>query len=400
MISNEEINQIIINHLTIRVKEKNVFGEVFTPPLLIEQMFQHLPSHVWSNPFLTWLDPTGGVGNFLLIAYQKLMTGLEGWEQDPEKRSEHILKNMLYIVEINGENVEILKKVFVNVLHEDFLQSNTFDLKFDIIVGNPPFQDPVLVKKRVGSKNKLYERITLKCMDLLKPGAYLLFLVPDNLFSGNSMVYNRLAGMHLILLNFDKKIQTFFPKIQQYVCYFLLENIDYVSSSSSSFVQMIGNHGQPFECLLTNRIVNPVRNWCLETETLMRKYIQVNPNGAVYCRGKPIRSYLHKGTYPLIYKPGEKLFVNDSSSCVGLGQKKIVLFVISPDLEFEVDFAGLHGVGPNTIYIPFSTLDEGLLLQSFFKSNIYRSLAFATKVTRQFLKIKFIQHLNIPFILH
>lgn len=398
MISNEEINKIIHNHLAIRIKEKDIYGEVFTPPLLIEQMFQYLPEHVWTNPFLTWLDPTGGVGNFLLIAYQKLMIGLEGWELDPEKRSEHILKNMLYIVEINPENVEVLKKVFVNVLHEDFLSSRAFDFKFDIIVGNPPFQDPVnvsLVKKRIGSKNKLYERITLKCMDLLKPGAYLLFLVPDNLFSGNSVVYHRLAAMHLILLNFDKKIQTFFPKIQQYVCYFLLENV----GLNSSFVQMIGNNGQPFECLLTNRIVNPVRNWSLETEILMRKYIQMNPNGAVYCRGKPLRSYLHKGTYPLIYKPGEKLFVNDSSSCVGLGQKKIVLFVISPDLDFEVDFAGSYGVGPNTIYIPFSTLDEGLLLQSFFNSNIYRSLAFATKVTRQFLKIKFIQHLNIPFIL-
>lgn len=399
MISHETIHQIIYNHLPIRLEEKNRYGEVFTHPLLIEDMFQHLPSDVWTNPFYTWLDPNGGVGNFLLIAYQKLMIGLEPWELDPEKRSRHILSKMLYTVEINEENIKVLKKVFVNVLHEDFLDSRVFDLNFDIIVGNPPFQDPVL-NKRVGCKNKLYERITARCMELLKLGGYLLFLTPDNLFSGNSVVYKILAEQHIILISFDKKIQRFFPKIQQYVCYFLLEKI----ICGDTLCKIIGNNGSGFECCLKNRNVNPVRNWSLETELLIRKYLCLNSTNdqIIYHRGKPLSSYSQDnglGLYPLIYKPGKKIFVNDEKKSVGFGQKKIVLFVISPDLEFEVDFTGSYGVGPNTIMIPFTDVDDGLLLQDFFKSNVYKTLALATKVTRQFLNIKFIQHLNLDIIL-
>jgi hypothetical protein len=83
----------------------------------------------------------------------------------------------------------------------------------------------------------------------------------------------------------------------------------------------------------------------------------------------------------------------------GLGQKKVVIFIISPQLHFEVDFTGKFGVGPNTIYIPFQTDKEGLLLVDFFNSDIYKTLALATKVNRQFLKIKFIQYLNLNKVL-
>ena len=398
MISHDTIHQIITSHLPIRLEEKNKYGEVFTHPLLIEDMFQHLPVDVWSNPFYTWLDPNGGVGNFLLIAYQKLMIGLEPWEQDEEKRSHHILQNMLYTVEINEENNSVLKTLFINVLHEDFLDSRVFDVKFDIIVGNPPFQDPVLNKKRVGCKNKLYERIVARCMEILKPGGHLLFLTPDSLFSGNSVVYKMLVEQRLILISFDKKIQGFFPKIQQYVCYFLLEKI----ICGDALCKIIDNKSSEFNCCLKNRNVNPVRNWSLETESLIRTYLcsNINHEQTIYHRGKPVSYYSEDhGLYPLIYKPGKKLFVNDEKKSIGFGQKKIVLFVISPNLEFEVDFTGSYGVGPNTIMIPFSNIDDGLLLEAFFKSNVYKTLALATKVTRQFLNIKFIQHLNFEVIL-
>jgi hypothetical protein len=133
MISDQTITEIINTYLPIRNEEKNKYGEVFTSPVLIHNMYNQLPKHVWSNPLLKWLDPTGGVGNFLLIAYQKLMIGLELWESNDAKRSHHILNNMLYTVEINEENTNIMKHLFVNVLHEDFLQSNVFDLFFDVV---------------------------------------------------------------------------------------------------------------------------------------------------------------------------------------------------------------------------------------------------------------------------
>ena len=60
-----------------------------------------------------------------------------------------------------------------------------------------------------------------------------------------------------------------------------------------------------------------------------------------------------------------------------------------------MDYEGKYGIGPNTFYIPFSTISEGRCLERFLKSDEYKVLALATKTTRQYLKIGFIQHLNL-----
>ena len=64
-----------------------------------------------------------------------------------------------------------------------------------------------------------------------------------------------------------------------------------------------------------------------------------------------------------------------------------------------MDFAGKYGIGPNTFYIPFNTVGEGKRLERFLKSDDYKSLALATKTTRQYLKIGFVQHLNLEKIM-
>ena len=55
-----------------RVKE---LGEVFTPPELVNQMLNKLPSDCW-EPEKTFLEPACGTGNFLVeILKRKLDTG-------------------------------------------------------------------------------------------------------------------------------------------------------------------------------------------------------------------------------------------------------------------------------------------------------------------------------------
>ena len=115
---------------------------------------------------------------------------------DPENesgKSKHILKNMLYMCEINKKNVGISRRIFgpdANICCCDFLNQEDkwkkqfkIDL-FDIVVGNPPFQDNVKTndkKPRAGGKNKLYERVTISSLKLLTIGGYLLFVTPDNI---------------------------------------------------------------------------------------------------------------------------------------------------------------------------------------------------------------------------
>lgn len=77
-----------------------------TPPKTARELLDTLPTDVWSDPTLRWLDPATKSGSILREAARRLMAGLEDWEPDPEKRAHHILTQMLYgcgISQVHGE---------------------------------------------------------------------------------------------------------------------------------------------------------------------------------------------------------------------------------------------------------------------------------------------------------
>ena len=93
------------------------------------------------------------------------------------------------------------------------------------------------------------------------------------------------------------------------------------------------------------------------------------------------------------------LYTNDPILTVGLNQKKAILFAISTELAFKMDYSGAMGAGPNTFIVPFNTNAEGKLLEQFLNSEAYKKLVYATKTNRQYLKIALIEHLKLTNIL-
>jgi hypothetical protein len=403
----EEIHQFIQKHLPIKKIEIDKYGEVFTSPVLINKMLNLFPKSVWSNPSLKWLDPSVGAGFFMIMVYKKLMDGLSQWEPSEKKRSKHIIENMLYMVELNKTNCSICKSIFgsnVNLLCEDFLKDIQFKknvMVFDCIVGNPPFQDDYGVsskgKRITGGKSKLYERIFLKSYSLLKNKGYLSFVVPDNIFSGNGSVsYKTIVQNDIPFVSFNPSNQSYFSNIQQPVCYFILHKVNKDTNTKETVIE--NSDTNKFKLKLEDRPVNPIRNWTLHTEKLIKKYVDNERNSVSYNRGKSLNSY--KGNkYDIIYTPSKTLSTNKPKLAAGIGVKKAVIFAISPDLEFKMDYSGKFGVGPNTFYIPFQNNSQGKRLESFLNSEDYKTLALSTKTTRQYLKIAFIEHLKLTNIM-
>ena len=392
--TNEEMEDFITKHLPVKNIEKAKYGEVFTPSALIKKMLDKLPTHSWNNPDFKWIDPCCGSGNFLIHVYQRLMTGLKKWQHNDIKRSAHIIENMLYMVELNPTNCKICRQLFgpkANIECSDFLLDNK-DIKYNFIVGNPPFQEDNTTGGS-GGKSKLYERIFIKSLSLLEDKGYLTFLVPDNMLSGNGNVaYNTLIKHNVQFVSFNSEIQSFFPGIQQYICYFLLQN----RLPKNTLIE--NTDGRTFTTQLLDRPINPVRNWCPYVEKLIKKYITNKKNNAVYNRGKSLD--LYNGTkYSLIYTSSKKLHTNKLELAPGINIKKAVIFAISPKLEFEMDYTGKYGVGPNTFYIPFDIIIKGKQLNAFLKSEHYIAMALACKTSRQFLKIGFIEHLDLDKIM-
>ena len=91
-------------NLSIDPIRKEIYGEINTPFSFIEEMYDALPQHLFENPELRWLDAGSGSGNFSIVLYFRLMKGLTTSIENPSNRSKHIIKNMLFMAEINEIN--------------------------------------------------------------------------------------------------------------------------------------------------------------------------------------------------------------------------------------------------------------------------------------------------------
>jgi hypothetical protein len=361
-------------NLIVDTKRKKDLGEVMTPTELIEQMLDTLPIDVWTNPSLKWLEPTCGSGHFMISIFKRLAIHFD---------ASHIIQNMLYMLDINEKNVAKCRSVFgpdANIYCADIL--SFYHGPFDIIIGNVPFQQTSLL----GGKSKLYEKITTHCLtSLLAQDGFMSLIVPDNLFSGGNKTYKELIKYQIPILNLCKSNQLYFPKIQQFICYFLMQKH---TDTGTSTTKIICNNGDVMNVRLSGRPINPVRDWNPKMEELTNKYISLNKNDAVYVRGFPVSQYVGD-KHKVIYTPTAWL-TSDSDSIPGLGVKKIVIFSISIDFKFTIDWDGQFGVGPNTFYIPIKDEADGLMWKQFLESSDYHALATACRTCRQFLKNSFV----------
>jgi hypothetical protein len=234
-------------------KAKNERGEVFTPLELVNEMLDKLPNEVWSNPNLKFLDPATGIGNFPVMVYLKLMDGLKYFELNPEKRRKHILENMLYMVEIDKLNVFLLKKVFcgniynLNIFEGSFIketdnkkvdilfsnkpvkkkenlefEKKISEIKFDIILGNPPFQEEYKDNKKKPKNNNLWTIFLSYSYQLLKYNGYLLLITPTSWMSPSFKNKNIFYKNWLIYVNINE-CKKWFPSVGSQFSYYLIQ---------------------------------------------------------------------------------------------------------------------------------------------------------------------------------
>ena len=187
----DEIAVTLRNYVRVADTEVKSFGEVMTPIPLVEDMLDTLPSEVWSNKDLKWFDPCAGVGTFPSIVVQRLMKGLKKVIPNKNKRYRHIIENMIYVCELQAKNMFIFHCIFdrpnifeMNTYCGSFLDEN-FDKhmtdvwgveKFDIVIGNPPYNDGSTNK---GSAHVLWDKFVVKSLDTLIDGGYLNFVHPS-----------------------------------------------------------------------------------------------------------------------------------------------------------------------------------------------------------------------------
>lgn len=269
--------------------------EVFTPPPIVNRILDLLPEELWSDPKATFLDPGCKSGVFLREIAKRLDNGLERRIPDRQERVNHIFRTQLYglaITELTallsrrsvycskmangkysvcdtfdtpegnirfervehtwengrcafcgaskanykrGEELETYAYTFIHTENPKEL----FNMKFDVIISNPPYQ---LSDGGFGrSASPIYNRFVQQAKKL-NP-SYLTMIIPSRWFGGGKGLGNFRAEM--LNDNRIRKIVDFedanevFPgvDIAGGICYFLWER------DSKGQCEVVNMHG-------------------------------------------------------------------------------------------------------------------------------------------------------------
>ena len=208
----DELLVFINENLAPKKIETKTRGEVFTPMGLVNEMLDKLPKDVWENKDLKWLDPAAGMGNFPVAVYMRLMDGLKGVIDSDESRRKHILEKMLYMVEIDKANVFMINKIFcggtykLNIFEGSFINYQAkykevvINNKYDIILGNPPFQ----YKEDKLQAQSIWRFFVERSYRLLEKNGYILMIHPSgwrDIGGRERDIFDFMKAHNLIYLN-------------------------------------------------------------------------------------------------------------------------------------------------------------------------------------------------------
>ena len=223
----KELLELINNCLHTKQKERQEDGAVPTPLDIIFDILDNLDKHyieendksIFTEKSFKWGDIVGsGIGNFSVAVYLRLMDGLKQEIPDDDDRKKHILENMIYMAELNKKNVFICRQIFdvnnnykLNLFEGDALEFDPYVEwnvdKFDVILGNPPYNKGSISCTRKTSIHKtnikhetIWHKFVKKSLGILKSDGYVAFIHPLSWLKKSHSHHYDILDKHIIWL--------------------------------------------------------------------------------------------------------------------------------------------------------------------------------------------------------
>jgi hypothetical protein len=165
------------------------------------------------------------------------MVGLSDEFVNASARKRHILANMLFMCEINPENVQICVRLFSGCPHihcGDFLSFEPNVVwsiaQFDVIIGNPPYNAP---RNGRANGNTIYPRFIERIAPLLAHGGYQVMVHPGMWRKPGNRLHNIMYGrrIHYLEIHTDTEGRLLFGASTRYEWY-ILQNVLLITNDS------------------------------------------------------------------------------------------------------------------------------------------------------------------------
>lgn len=440
---NETILETIERRLIPDEQAKKARGEVFTPLNLVRELLYGLrksdleagnqviwgvdsdgnmvddnpdnriggiPLETWRDPETKWLDPANGIGNFPFVVFYMLDFQLKNHgtkgskEWTDEKRRTHIVEKMLYMIEIDRGNVNTTFKVIdylapgarLNICCTDTLKLKDDDLqrhfgvnRFDVVMGNPPFQKAVTLSGylRAAQHTAIWDRFVTTSISLLKDNSYLAFIIPqtwrkpENIYWSEISNKNSLCFIHILG---KQKSETLF-KVSQRIDMFIMKKSDINTTTDvideKESYHSIDTHTMPF---MPNYAYDDIMKIIVSDPS---QGIPIMYDSTIYRTEKPkkgpprvVSTQTGDYTKPVVHSMTKKgmVFVYANEDKGHFGKPKVLLNKNEQQYPYN-DYEGKYGMSELTFGIPITSKEEGDQIVEAINSDRFKEIIKATK---------------------
>ena len=376
--------ELVLKHFFTTAHDRKQNAEVLTAVTLVIEMISKLPDNFWEVALIKSkskdfriLDPCVGKGVFMVVMYDELIK--RGYTR------KQILTEILYFADINPVNIFITKMILdpynefeLNYYIGDSL-AMTFDFKFHLVLGNPPYND---ASGNGGSGHCLWINFVKKSLnDWVSENGYVCMVHPSLWRNINHKLLKEMTNKQIIYLEIhdEKDGKKVFKAGTRYDWY-VLHNTD---CKNNTVIK--GDDGKFYKTMLNNWDFIPNREFEKIKTLLGIPKCEILKSETAY---EPRKKWMsHNKTsefkYPCIYsvnKADEPKFKWSNKNTNGHFGIPKVIFTIGYGTGFISDKEGKYGLTQWCAGIVSDPNDHANIIKALKSDkfqNIRKSIAFS-----------------------